>query len=363
MPQPPDDIGSTLDAMIADMAGAPEIVQASKYWLELNKQHMQALRSPGGFASFKRTLARNYFMWTRVLPTDPQIRFLVRHLPAAATLRALAGTFVPLKHRHIPLLEGLALNFLTRLIWQFAARDAAAQIAVLSEPQFGNPPTIRMGARLVSQDLANSVLEYGSIRDVADVATICELGGGYGRTAYVIATLVPQAKYVMIDIPPALAVAQTYLQQVFPEKQVFRYRAFTDFSTVEEEFARADLAFLLPHQLSKLPAGTCDLFLNISSLHEMRRDQIDYYVGEIFRVVRPLGHFYLKAWKVSTLPFENIVIREDEYPLDDWRIVYRRTPKVQSHFFETLLQKPPVTASAQLYDPSERARRANVTSN
>jgi len=93
----------------------------------------------------------------------------------------------------------------------------------LSEPQVGNPPNIRKGGRLISQDLANSVLEYQSIANVAK-GTVCELGGGYGRNAFVTASLAPVSKYIMVDISPAFGVSQEYLRAVFPDKRHFPFR-------------------------------------------------------------------------------------------------------------------------------------------
>jgi putative sugar O-methyltransferase len=329
-----------LREMADEMDVSPEVVRPSKYWIELNRKHLEDTAS-AGIGNFKRTLAKDYFMWTRVLPWDSQIRFLMKQLPLAATLRAALGTFAPIKHRHIPLLEGFALNFLTRLLWQYVERQAPVEIAALAEPTVGAPPDIRIGGRMISQDLANSILEFKSIEEPArSASTICELGGGYGRNAFVISSLVPTAKYLMVDIPPALGVAQAYLGEVFPAKRHFHFRPFDNFASIQAEFEAADFAFLLPHQLEQLPAGSVDLFINISSLHEMRPDQINHYLEEIYRLVRPGGNFYLKAWKVSKIPFEEIIVREEDYPLDRWQTVYNRTPKVQSRFFETLLRKP-----------------------
>ncbi|WP_192243584.1 putative sugar O-methyltransferase [Mesorhizobium silamurunense] len=333
-----ESFSTTLPAMIEEMKAAPEAMQPSKFWQDLNRRHAERMASTG-IANFKRTLAKDYFTWMRVLPWDPQIRFLIGHLPPAASLRAALGVMSPLKHRHIPLFEGFALNFLTRLVWQYAGQECPEEIAALSEPSVGNPPAIRIGGRLVSQDLANSILEYKSVEPVA-TGTICELGGGYGRTAFVIASLRPTVRYIMVDIPPALGVAQEYLCQVFADRKHFRFRPFGNFETVRDEFEASALAFLLPHQLKLLPDSTVDLFVNISSLHEMRLDQIECYLSEIHRLVRPQGHFYLKAWQVSKIPFEGIVIRESDYPLERWDRVYRRLPKVQASFFETLLRKP-----------------------
>jgi putative sugar O-methyltransferase len=326
---------SILRRMMQDMETAPEIVQPSKYWQDLNRRHFERL-SETGIEDFKRTLAKDYFTWMRVLPWDSQIRFLVKSLPMSAVLKAVVGTFR--KHANIPWTESLALNFLTRLIWQYAERQAPKEMAVVSEPEIGNPPDIRQGGRLISQDLANSVLEFQSFADVA-LGTICELGGGYGRNAFVTSKLGKPCQYIMADIAPALGVAQRYLTSVFPDKRHFWHRSFNDFEAVRKDLAASDFAYLLPHQLAVLPDNSIDLFINISSLHEMRHDQIAYYLKEIHRLVKPGGHFYLKAWKESHIPFENIIVREEDYDLSGWEVVFRRTPAVQTRFFETLLRK------------------------
>ena len=135
--------------------------------------------------------------------------------------------------------EGLALNFLTRLLWAYASRQMPRELATLAEPPVGNPPRISDGGKLISQDLADSVLEYGSFAAVAE-GTVCELGGGYGRTAFATASLAPVKRYIMVDIPPALAVAQEYLGAVFPGRRHFAFRPWTDFAEVREAFEAAD---------------------------------------------------------------------------------------------------------------------------
>jgi putative sugar O-methyltransferase len=187
------------------------------------------------------------------------------------------------------------------------------------------------------------VLEYRSILapevDRAQVRTVLELGPGYGRTAYVFLSLMPSVRYLIADIPPALAVAERYLSSVLKGRQIFRYRPFRSYEEVREEFERSDLAFLLPHQLEMLPGKSVDLFVNISSLHEMRLDQIRYYFGVLARLVRK--YFYIKQWRESKIPFENVTIRETDYPVPaEWRTVYRRPCAVQEYFFEALFEIP-----------------------
>lgn len=317
------------------MDRAPTIVQASEFWQQLNRRHRERLKA-SGLGNFKRTTAKDYFTWMRVLPWDAQIRFLISHIPLSATLRAIVGTFSPLRHQHIPLAEGMALNFLTRLLWSYVERTEG--FSGLSEPEFGNPPAILQDGRLISQDLANSLLEYRNFADLAK-GTVCELGGGYGRNAFVTASLA-KVRYIMADIPPAIGIAQEYLTTVFLDRKHFKFRPFTDFAEVRDEFEAADFAYLLLHQLALLPVGSVDLFVNISSLHEMRRAQVDYYLAEIFRLVRPGGHFFLKAWRVSKNPQPEFKINAGDYDLSQWEQVSWKKSDVQTYFFETLVRHP-----------------------
>ncbi|MFC2049205.1 putative sugar O-methyltransferase, partial [Chlamydiota bacterium] len=208
------------------------------------------------------------------------------------------------------------------------------------ESEFGNPPPIYRGKRLISADLANSILEYYAMApalEAGPVKTVMELGAGYGRNASVFLQKHPDIRYIIVDIPPALYVSQTYLSNRFPNKKVFSFRPFRTFEEVRDEWEGSSICFLLPHQAKLLPEKSVDLFLNISSLQEMRIDQIAYYFAEIDRLVR--GHFYTKQWKVSYIPQEDVTIRQEDYPVyPNWRSIYARPCAVQTPFFEALYQ-------------------------
>jgi len=164
---------------------------------------------------------------------------------------------------------------------------------------------------------------------------VVELGAGYGRTAYVICKLVPGVRYVVVDIPPALYVSERYLSSQFGDRKIFRYRRFQDYAEVRTEMEAADLVFLLPSQLELLPAGSCDLFVNISSLHEMKPQSIAYYFAEVERLTR--RWFFFKQWKSWTNPEDHLVIAEGDYPVNPrWRRIFWRESPVQTRFFEAL---------------------------
>jgi putative sugar O-methyltransferase len=317
-------------------------VQPSRYWLDLNRQNSEQL-AESGFENFKRTIAKNYFTFMRLWPWDAQIRYLMRHLPASVALRCLFRTFSPVKHAYIPLLESWVFNFLTNLLWEYARRNHGEILDEIAEPPLGNPPQVVREGRLISQDLANSIIEYHSIAAglpaMDRIRTICELGAGYGRNAYVFLKLLPSVRYVVIDIPPALYVAERYLSEIFPTKRVFEFRGFASYEEVRTELEAADLVFLLPSQMEALPRESVDLFINISSLHEMRIEQIRYYLREIERLTRKDKFLYLKEWKRSVVPLDNVKILESDYPVEHWQKIFWREAKVQSTFFEALLQK------------------------
>jgi putative sugar O-methyltransferase len=227
------------------------------------------------------------------------------------------------------------------MLWKFAERhDSEHLLGKIDEPTYGNPFHIFFGGKLISQDLANSVLEYYSIREGFNpthdrTITIAELGAGYGRTAYVFINALLKCKYVVIDIPPALYIAQSYLTSVFPRKRIFSFRCFANFSDVENEFEHSDIAFLLPHQAEMLAEKSVDLFINISSLHEMRLDQISVYFSLINKLTK--GYFYTKQHLTSSNPEDGLILRSKDYPVpQNWKQVYFREAKVQNDFFEAM---------------------------
>ena len=124
-----------------------------------------------------------------------------------------------------------------------------------------------------------------------------------------------------------------------PNRKVFKFRRFDSFAQVERELSGCDLAFLLPHQAALLPDKSVDLFLNISSLHEMAFEQVATYFALIDRLTR--GLFYSKQWKVSQNSRDHITIRQEDYPVrSHWQRLYERQARVQVQFFEALYRLP-----------------------
>ncbi len=340
------DTDERLQKMFEALSYSRPEIRPSRYWEELNKMNLVQLQEYG-YENFKRTIALNYFTWVRILPWDSQIRALIKQLSIKVALKNLWCALTTTKHEFFTILnplQSVIYNFLTYMLWEFAEKNDKTSLSkVLSEPIEGNPPIIEYKNRKVSQDLANSIIELNTIVEGTknqSPKTLLELGSGYGRNAFVIlnSQYGANTRYIVVDIPPALYIAEKYLSSQFPEKRIFYWREFTSYNAVATEFEQAELLFLLPNQLELLAAKSVDLIINISSLHEMRPDQIAFYLQEFDRLAREGSYCYLKQWKKGQVLFENnMVIQESDYPIPDrWNVVLWRDALIQTKFFEAL---------------------------
>ena len=166
-------------------------------------------------------------------------------------------------------------------------------------------------------------------------------GGSRGIGAATATLLAQQGRRVVIvDIAPALWVAETYLRHQFPDLRIFCYRDFERFADIEKDFLECDIAFFLSTQISQLPNGFADLIINVSSLHEMRIEQISFYLSEFDRLLKEGGSFYFKQWKRGAVPFEDVVIHQRDYPIPrNWTCDLSREAPIQSKFFEARYKK------------------------
>jgi putative sugar O-methyltransferase len=302
--------------------------EPSRFWERLGQQHAQDL-DEFGFELFKRHQALRYFTWRwrwGDIMRSEQMRFLLSHSspatwlscarePADLTDRSWAGLDWSRRERWLYV-------FAVRLLWEYSRGRDRLNVVGLPEPELGQPlPVFRRG-RLISQDLANSALEVGAMYRALggdEPRSIVEIGAGYGRTAYVLLRLFPEASYTIVDIPPAVTLSRWYLTRLFPERQ---------------------LRFLLPQEAGQIEPGSMDLALSVSSLQEMTRQQIEGYISLIDRVASG-GVVYLKQWATWQNPDDDLALNFDHYPIPtQWRQRYRERAPVQTRFTQAAWSIP-----------------------
>ncbi|RJQ48197.1 MAG: putative sugar O-methyltransferase [Gammaproteobacteria bacterium] len=331
---------SELHGIVKLYSNSPSLYRASKLWENLFLLHLRWIKE-NGVSNFKRSVNLGYFQW-KIGLRDDQLISVLRHASPLAVLNHFMKIRIP-----APLTDDVGSAPQNRFIYRLfmaglieAARSVDRQQLFdrIEEPSLGNPWPVYYKNMRTSQDVCNSLIEYYSISSISDLperAIIGELGAGYGRSAYMFLKASPGMKYVVFDIPPAIYVSQWYLSHVFPDKKIFKVQSFRNFEDIRKGYEQSDIAFFLPEQIELFPDKHFNLFLNISSLGEMRLEQIRNYLFQISRMTH--GYFYSKQWVTSVNTGDNMVIRKEEYPVPPgWEIVYSRNTIVQKKFFETL---------------------------
>lgn len=309
--------------MQAETALAEQAFAPSGFWADLNEKNQRML-SAEGLANFKRTVAQNYFNWLIQDDSHPYFQHVKKSGPAPlltaiSTLREMDGLMLTTNDEPLTLSkrERDAYRRYVCHVWAIMRKhDKRGLRRQVTEPAVGNPFPIKFGRRILSQDLATSIVECNLIADLrcgVPNPRIAELGAGYGRLAYVYAKTQPGTYYVF-DIHPALDVAQWYATQTLGADKVFTYRQFDDVTNVLYDIASSKVAFFTPEQLKNFPPKYFDTVLSISTLPEMRPDQVQMYLREFQRLAH--GHIFLKQWKNWTNPIDGTAVTPSDYKFD-----------------------------------------------
>jgi putative sugar O-methyltransferase len=313
-------------------------------WEQLCRKHVKLLRE-NGFATFKRTINFEYHQWSVRSFVDLKT---LRLLGAVALRGRLPSTAVGSGIDIADALETtwtkgavtmsrlMAYRFYAGLLWDFAlTEDKLGLLQHLEEPVFGRPLPIRMGGKLVTQDLALSAIELNSIArscDLSRVRRVAEIGAGYGRMAWLVLKSQPQLSYHIFDIPPALAVSQNYLTQCLGPDRVVPCPDI-EVDPKPESGVTSDRPgtayFHLPLQMDKVEDKAFDLFINVSSFDEMPKGEVDKYFAFIDRTLK--GHLYLKGYQYN--PASGWTYTKFPYP-KHWKRVWSRVDPTNPLFIE-----------------------------
>jgi hypothetical protein len=149
-----------------------------------------------------------------------------------------------------------------------------------------------------------------------------EIGAGYGRGAFALLHRFPQARYTIVDIEPAASISRWYLEQLLPGR----------------------VEVVSPDEMAALPTGAFGLGLSISSLQEMRADQVAGYLELLDRVCA--GVVYLKQWARWDNQADGITQRFEDYPIPRrWQALFGGRAPVQTRFVQAAWEVPAARAT------------------
>jgi putative sugar O-methyltransferase len=320
----------------------------SVFWTDVAAKHEQML-DRFGIENFKRTVGHNYQNWLIVEADDPQwigLREIWKNEPSDQPLLNTVENVDDVGFIWDEATPTYALSIPARMaiyrlsvgiLWELAlARDPFGFLAGFEESTIGNPIRLRRNGILISQDAAHSSRELNTLWSVlgncdAGRLTFAELGAGHGRLAEMIGRKTKH-RYLIFDISPTLFVSQWYIQNLFPDEKIFTFRDFESWSEVADEVNASRFAFFLPNQIKHLPNSSVDVFINICSLMEMRKDQIEYFlrrIAEITRIAFMSKQYY--QWRNAV---DDIVLTKDDFKMGNgFSIAYDRADDIHSNLF------------------------------
>lgn len=231
------------------------------------------------------------------------------------------------------------------LLWLYYQKleeiDTDGFLKLASEPSEGGTSDQEIiDGRPMSLDFLQSVEEMYRIREAWQLAgksgypsVILELGGGYGRLAYVCRKMLPDCTYIILDLPEALICAESWLNRVLPGECVPYSESRSIVLFDRERLQSRKLWLLGAHQIEMIAPKVADVFINIYSFAEMPPQAIKNYFTHTDRITQ--GILYSKQRKLENNRVDEVQITPDIYPIPDhWQPLFQRTNLLYEAFFE-----------------------------
>lgn len=298
------------DLMTADNQKQSELYKAGKFWSQINQDFID-------------------LMWTGALDNLRNEYFN----------RRFAGP------------EPCSRKVYRTLLWVYYSQlleiDETGFLRSASEPAAGGTADQELiDGRPMSLDFLQSVEEAYRLQKAWELSgranspqLIVEIGGGYGRLAYVCRQIMPDCTYVILDLPEALICSSSWLSQVLPGEVVpyAESRQKTNFN--RDTLMDQKVWTLGVHQIEQIAPAMVDAFVSIYSFAEMPIKTIENYFKQIDRITN--GILYTKQRKLETNVDDGVEISFDTYPIPkDWSILFHLTSTLYQDFFEVAYNIP-----------------------
>ncbi|AGI74409.1 hypothetical protein OA238_c45450 [Octadecabacter arcticus 238] len=231
----------------------------------------------------------------------PSAAFFYVPVYASNTLRRYGRFVLPIANKLPARKKAKFMRRLTRLDRALAdyrlmlatSLQGGLPIEDVSESDVGSGERFEFDGRSFSRSMLNYMRAlnlYKRHADSSKVASILEIGGGYGTLGEILLKAVAGGIYVNVDIPPVAAISTYYLQQVFGVDNVLTYTDAEELDEIDLDAlkSRYRAIVLCPWQLPRVK-GQVDLFANFMSFQEMEPDVVRNYI----KMVQPLVKYHV----------------------------------------------------------------------
>jgi len=252
---------------------APETYKATKWWQQVRQRSLspvvQALLARD--ISVLQGMYRNFFR-------DPCSTGLLT-VPYGMSKAYFGG---PIKDVHRGFYLSLVLH---RLDYWKTQTDGQFELSDLASPMIGNPfgvqiegKHIRVGAEYAHYcaHRVNQLLEY-------EIATVAEIGGGFGGMAYYLLRDRAGVTYLDFDVPESIALTSYYLLKAFPQ---LKFLLYGEDELTKEAIARVDVVLMPVFELSTMPPGCVDVTFSSHAMSDISSEAMVEYLNNIDRMTR-----------------------------------------------------------------------------
>jgi putative sugar O-methyltransferase len=199
------------------------------------------------------------------------------------------------------------------------------------------PKTLMLCDQTIRSYFNLQILE-GSIKNLKS-ATVCEIGSGTGNLASMLYHHF-KTKLFLIDLPKTFFFSFCYLSKNFPDIKILLPNEVENGNLEMDSY---DVVMLTPNQTSIIPDKSVDLTINIASMQEMKKKNINAYFDMMDRTNKPNGYFFTIN-RVEKVMDEELN-RLSEYP---WR-TNTRTVFYELHPLLKLTQLDPCFIRIEQY--------------
>lgn len=186
-------------------------------------------------------------------------------------------------------------------------------------------------AWLISQHIASSALPLNPL--------ICEIGAGFGGMACVLKRILPNARFILLDLPEVNCSQTYYVSKSFPDAKIIHYEDISSQISWPGHLTNYDFAILPGWCIERLSTQSVDLFINIRSMQEMNWTTLRYYFQHIHRTITPEGMFYcVNRYSKNTADTQPVVL--GDYPFDDhWTALLSKALPRQKQIHQLVLKR------------------------
>jgi len=153
----------------------------------------------------------------------------------------------------------------------------------VSDSNLGNPFGFYKDKKFYTVSFLNELMKINYIKNNTnfnEINSIVEVGAGTGLLASVFLQLKKSLKYIIIEIPPALYITQSYLEAL--GYKTLGYKDVVNLKNLNDVDLNNYQVICLPSwKIDLLKGSKFDLFINVESFQEMEPELVENYLKKI----------------------------------------------------------------------------------